>query len=236
MSLKSKKAENKTPMQNAQSRIRVAWIVAFISAAITLVAAFAGLMDVWVAFDALLVVVCAILLIVLKSRVASIILFAHFLFSSVMMVVNNPLDVAWNTGIFMRIAFLSAYFCGIMGTFAYHKLKKQESAQGHLDAGYAGAYYGNDPRFMPATPAIRQDTPGGKVILEHTHENLEIVVKRGSGVTELVVNGMVYAQETSTFDLNYELNVYVENALIKVHRDNLGTTYIYVNGNLVKSK
>ena len=233
MSLASKKAENKTPMQNAVKNIRVAYIVAFISAAITVAAVLISYMDMFAVFDAALIIVCALLLIILKSRTASIILLAHYVFSSVMIVIDNPfMDSAWHSGILMRIAFAGAYLCGVLGTFSYHKLKKQES-----DAGQGGAYYGVDPRFtMPATPAIRQDTPGGKVILSHTHENLEIAVKRGSGVTELVVNGMVYAQETSVFDLNYELNVYVENAFIKVHRDTLGATYIYVNGNLVKSK
>ena len=236
MSSKPKKGENKTPMQNALGRIKIAYIMAFISAAITLIAAFTGFMgaDAWVAFDAVIVIVLAILLILLKSRVASIILLAHYLFSSILIIIDNP----GSAGLIMRIVFIAAYIGGVMGTFAYHKLKEQEkNAAAYAGAGYAGAYYGADPRFtMPATPAIRQDAPGGKVILSHTHENLEITVKRGSGVTELVVNGMVYAQETSTFDLNYEMNVYVENALIKVHRDTMGVTYIYVNGNLVRSK
>jgi len=258
MSATPKKTENSTPMQNAIRHIRTAWIVAFVSAAITLIAALTSFMDdvdVFMAIDGMFVLVLGILLLILKSRVAVILLLVHYLGSSIIMFMEGFLDFGVGT-LMMRIAFICAYFYGILGAFSYHKLKKQENTamqegtgMGHESAGMGmgygatgtgqwGAPYNVDPRFaIPTTPAIKEDTPAGKVILEHTHENLNIALKRTASVTELVVNGMVYAQkEEGLLSGGCDLSVYAENALIRVHKDTVGSVYIYVNGNLVKSK
>jgi len=240
-----KNAEIKTPIQNAIRSIRLAWILAFVSAGITLIAALTAFMDILVVFDVAIVVVCAILLIILKSRAAAIVLLAHYTFSSIMMFIDG---FGTPGMLFMRIAFIAAYFNGVLGAFAYQKLKAQEnavahgsagydSAAGHGSAGQWGNTYSTDPRFAaPATPAIKEDTPGGKIVLAYTHENLNIAVKRAGKITELVVNGMVYAQGEWGVYRSHDFTVYVENALIKIYRDAMGATYIYVNGNLVKSK
>jgi len=125
--------ENKTPMQSAMEKIRTAWIAAFISAAITLIFIVISLggntlligIDAYAIIDFVLVVGLAVLLLTIKSRIAAVILLVHYLASQLILRIENP-GVGGIGSIFMVVAFIAAYSSGILGTFSYHKLKKQE--------------------------------------------------------------------------------------------------------------
>jgi len=130
--MSNKVKQEKTPMQKALGNIKVAYIAAFISAAITFIVAIASLwvelfvgLDIFALIDVVIIFFLAILLVTIKSRVASIILFVLHLFSQIVLHVNNPNLSVWN--ILQALGFLCFYLQGILGTFAYHKLRKQET-------------------------------------------------------------------------------------------------------------
>ena len=126
---------SKTPLQNAMERIKAAYIAAFISAGITLVFAVlsAGGVDIvnginfYAIIDVVLLIFLAVLIMTIKSRSASIILFIYFLASKVFLFMENPESMvsSW----YISLIFLIAYFCGVLGTFSYHKIKKRESVE-----------------------------------------------------------------------------------------------------------
>ncbi|MDR3288594.1 MAG: hypothetical protein LBT22_04115 [Peptococcaceae bacterium] len=127
------KKEEKSPLQKALDRIKAAYIFAFISAGltliITLVAVLGGFtlvngINIYSLADVVFILILAILLKTIKSRVAAVILFVHFMWNKVLMWVDNP-QLAYN---FTWFLFAAGFFYGILGTFSYHKLKKQEEA------------------------------------------------------------------------------------------------------------
>ena len=74
---------------------------------------------------------------------------------------------------------------------------------------------------------------------------MDIVIKRVFGVTELIVNGMVYAEEKGVIEkTNYTLEVNVENVGVKAvmaadtswENTQLPTMFLYVDGNLLAKK
>ena len=123
---------NKTPLQNAMNRIKNSYIAAFISAGITLVFTFLAFMgqnniatvNAYTIIDVVFVIVLALLIMLIKSRVASIVLFVYFLFSKIVMFIEDPASGIFS--LFLALIFAIAYFYGITGTFSYHKIKKQE--------------------------------------------------------------------------------------------------------------
>jgi len=110
---------------------------------------------------------------------------------------------------------------------------------------------------MPPSVAIRPPSKKGKVIIKQNYNNMEIVVKRAFGVTELIVDGMVYAERTglnegATYILEANVNNTVINATTEIMtmkevtakkvtekdkiKDFLPIVYLYVNGNLIAEK
>ena len=86
------------------------------------------------------------------------------------------------------------------------------------------------------TRPLRPQSPKGKVILSQTYGSLEIVVKRVFGTTELIVNGMVYAEKTGVVETSYTIDAYVENAYITVTMDSFANMELSVNGSLLAKK
>ena len=128
---KVKVKEEKTPMQKALGEIRMAYIAAFISAGITAVFAVISIwaevmvgLNIFAFIDVIFLIILAVLLITIKSRIAAVVLLTYYLFSQVSMRIGNP-DMGLGN-IFMVLFFIYAYFQGIRGTFAYHRLRKQE--------------------------------------------------------------------------------------------------------------
>ena len=116
-------------------RIKTSYIAAFISAGVTLIFVILSFMgqdivegiDYLAIIDVVLVVVLAILIMIIKSRVASIILFVYFLLSKIILFIENP--VTGISSILLALMFIVAFYCGIIGTFSYHKIKKQEKTE-----------------------------------------------------------------------------------------------------------
>ncbi|MCL2337579.1 MAG: hypothetical protein FWC60_09190 [Firmicutes bacterium] len=134
MSKKFVSTKTKTPIQEAMDRIKTAYIMAFISAALTLIMIILSILGVmpinginaFSFIDLVIIIVLAVLLVTLKSRVASIILLVYFLANQIIIRLQNPGTIRYSS-LFMTIMFTVAYIYGIWGTFSYHKLKKQEA-------------------------------------------------------------------------------------------------------------
>jgi len=235
MSTASKKVKKiKTPIQNALEMIKLAYIAAFISAAITMVFVIISFVsepvivgiDAFALIDVAFIIVLAVLLMKLKSRVASIVLLVYYISGHILLRIENP-----GISSYLTVFFVIMFLFGIWGTFSYHNIKSQESDQESKE--------NIDANFTEPTAAIRMQTPKGRVLIAQAFENLEIIVKRSYGVTELIVNEMVYAERQGIIELNYELRAYVENVFIKVVMDSfliIPTMYLYVNDNLVAAK
>jgi len=90
----------------------------------------------------------------------------------------------------------------------------------------------------PVTPgaAIRPPSENGRIILSAAYGNLDIIVKRVYGVTELIVNGMVYAEQKGVVEVKYTMEACVDNILITVSMSNLGKMRLFANGDLLASK
>jgi hypothetical protein len=125
----------KTPIEIARGRIKTAGVIAFISAGITLFAiAFAVLghsiisgINAYALFDVLLLIVLAVLLLSLKSRVAAIALLVYFVGSKVLQFVDEPETI--RSGVWLTLVFVSAYINGVIGAFEFQKLRKQHKAE-----------------------------------------------------------------------------------------------------------
>ena len=100
----------------------------------------------------------------------------------------------------------------------------------------------------PPSSPIRHSPKKGRALVSQNYNNMDIVVKRTFGVTELVVDGMVYAEKTGVHEGKpYILEANVNNVIIhataeipsvkeQMKTGTLPTTYLYVNGNLVAEK
>ena len=121
------------------SNIKWASIFGFISAGLTTIVILISLggdqimpgLDALAFIDVTVVIVAALVLLILKSRIAAIVLFSHFVFSRIMITIADP-DLALG-GIIITIAFATIYFYGILGSFSYHKLIKEAKEQESIE-------------------------------------------------------------------------------------------------------
>ena len=118
---------------DALRRIKIAWVAGVISASLTLIVSLLPLFKVTVlGFN-----VSGIFLNILgalfvgalafgisrKSRICAVVLFAYFLFWKVVFVLQYGFILS---GLWTGILFLYCYVQGIIGTFSWHSLKKQQ--------------------------------------------------------------------------------------------------------------
>ena len=125
---------SKTPMENAMRRIKFSYVMAFISASATLIIGCLPLFGVTMVEKgiggteliaiAVFIFILAILIMKIKSRVASVILLGIFLVDLAFMCIQAP--ALFVQSLLKRIIFGVAYYQGVEGTIAYHKLKKQD--------------------------------------------------------------------------------------------------------------
>ena len=92
------------------------------------------------------------------------------------------------------------------------------------------------PSSISQSNAIRPQSKKGRVILSQNYNDLEIVVKRVFGTTELVINGIVYAERKGLVETSYILEAYLNDTMIKATMDTSATMYLHVNGNLLSKK
>ena len=182
---------------------------------------------------------------VLSKKRRAFILVALIMFSVDFLFLIWTLTLGFDAGILIDFAFhvwVMYYF--IIGTKAWADLKKmppeEEMAENENREGqaeYEEYTEENDvPKALVNTVPLREQSPKGKVVISQTYRDLEIVVKRSFGVTELIVNGMVFAEQKGVLEAAYVLDVCVENTSIKVTMDYLANMELYVNGDLLARK
>jgi len=130
-----KEVPEKTPMQQAMSQIKTAYCAAFFSAVLTFIFAVISIwqevfpgVNIFAIVDVAFVFILGVLLVAIKSRVAAVILLVYYIFSQVSMRIGNP-EIGFGN-IAMMVAFVGAYFSGVIGTFKYHKLRKEARDEG----------------------------------------------------------------------------------------------------------
>jgi len=97
----------------------------------------------------------------------------------------------------------------------------------------------NEPILCPAEESVplRERSPKGRLILRHvTEDGLEIEVARVRGVTELLADGMVYAELRGVIELAYELTACVRGHSIRTTLDAGALMELYVDGVRVGKK
>ena len=139
----------------------------------------------------------------------------------------------------------------VVGTIAWHKLESMLSNDESTQAEHILETDLENRAIpiaqMPLSTAIRPMIKKGRVLISKNYNNMEIVVKRTSGATELIVDGSVYAEKTGVIEGKaYILEVNVNNVIINVTTEipsiitqlkgALPTVYLYVNGNLIGKK
>lgn len=103
---------------NIKNQINTAAILAFITAAMTVVLAI--MLSPLYFIDAILVLGLGLGILFAKSRVCATILLVYFVLSKILMISGM------NAGsIVVAIAFIIGYGMGVYGTFSYHKLRKE---------------------------------------------------------------------------------------------------------------
>ena len=129
----------KSPLEKALERIKSAYILAFIIAGVNtvfVILAASGYKsgysiidetDISIIVNDVFVLIFGILLLTIKSRVAAIILFINYLYSRIIMFIEYPAYI--RSAPFLNLALLVVFFLGILGTFSYHKIKKQQSLE-----------------------------------------------------------------------------------------------------------
>lgn len=86
-----------------------------------------------------------------------------------------------------------------------------------------------------STQAIRSDAPEGRVLIKTNYEDLEIIVKRRKGLTELIINNNVYDEFIGRIETAYNLQAVVNNVEVIFLLDR-SRMEIYTNGNLLTKK
>ena len=146
------------------------------------------------------------------------------------------LTLGFDSGVMLDIVFhvWILYFL-ISGTKAWIDLKKTPVEE-ELFVEYQTGGTETGAETETDTAALRLPSSKGKVILSHNFGEMEILVKREDGTTELIVNGVVYAEKKGMLEGNYTLNATVGTANIVVEMDYSSMMSLYVNGTLATKK
>jgi len=162
-----------------------------------------------------------------KRRFFIIVALALFSLDTIFLIWVFTLDLVENINFLPDAIFhIAVMFSLISGTITWAKLRKMplyDEATAIEDA--------NAPS-LPLRPASKK----GKPALSQTFDNLEISVKNGLALTELIVNDMVYAERKGLISTGCELTARVDNASIKAVMDHTGSIFLYVNDNLLAQK
>ena len=135
------------------------------------------------------------------------------------------LTLGFEAGFLFDIAFhVWILYYLIIGTKAWSDLKKLPP-ENPIDVYYESS--------LTHTSPLRVASPNGKTILSQTYGSLEISVKKTFDTTELIVNGVVYAEHSGLAEPIFTLNTYIEDTHICVKKDVSGDTELYVNENLL---
>ncbi|MCL2406362.1 MAG: hypothetical protein FWC95_00385 [Defluviitaleaceae bacterium] len=143
----------------------------------------------------------------------------------------------------------------ISGTVAWAKMRKLPIDQDNINANAEedDETADNIPKtiaiaqILPTT-ALRQASKRGRKLIKANYNNMEIIVSRKLNVTELIVDGTVYAEQTGIREgTSYTLEVNVNGVIINVttviptikeafKNETHTKVILYVNGNLLAEK
>ena len=182
-----------------------------------------------------------------KHRVFILVALIFFSFDTLFLI--WIITFGFEPGILLDVAFhVWIMYYLIVGTKMWSDLKKlppdEETAWGNGQTGWANGQtawaggqteYSNTQVPVMPTPPIRPPSPNGRIIFSQPYGNWEIVVQRAFSTTELIVNGIVFAEKKGIVETSYTLDAYVENTYIKVTMDLSGQMELYVNGDLLAS-
>jgi len=104
----------------------------------------------------------------------------------------------------------------IRGTMAWSKLRRlspEEMAAGSAGGLQESADGSMNPERIETAP-LRVDDKKGRILISAEYEGLQISMKRSRGLTELIVNGNVYAEVKGTIERQYSLSAIVRNVEI----------------------
>jgi hypothetical protein len=82
---------------------------------------------------------------------------------------------------------------------------------------------------------LRKDAPKGRVLIKADYEGLEVLVKRRRGLTELIINGVVYDEIKLLIETTYHLSATINNVYVKFKHDNM-KMFIFANGKELTKK
>jgi len=159
------------------------------------------------------------------------ILFALILFSLDTLFLLWTITLGFDASVLIDIAFHAwVMYYLIADTKAWLDLKKAPSDDEEIAEENDQAESGSN------TEALRPESMKGRVILAQIVGSLDIKVKRLFGVTELIVNGMVYAEKKGIIESAYTLEARVENVPIQATMDAAANMCLYVDGSLLEKK
>lgn len=169
-----------------------------------------------------------------KNKAFILVAFVFFVMDTLLLILF--IVIAFDASILLDIVFHAwiLYYL-IIGVKASSDLKKMppEEAQ---DAAALDLPQHTQTEAGRQSVALRPESEKGRVLLSQEFQNLSIVVKRAYGVTELIVNGMVYAEQTGVMETSYALEANVEGVSIKTTMSYTALMCLYINGNLMAKK
>jgi len=87
------------------------------------------------------------------------------------------------------------------------------------------------------TIPLRADDKKGRILIAADYEGLQISMKRTRGLTELIVNGNVYAEATGLVETEYSLTANVQHIkIVGVYKAAQSRMYLYANDMLLAKK
>jgi len=87
------------------------------------------------------------------------------------------------------------------------------------------------------TIPLRADDKKGRILIASNYDGLQISMKRTRGLTELIVNGNVYAEATGLIETDYSLTANVQQIKIAgVYKAARSRMYLYANDILLAKK
>lgn len=138
----------------------------------------------------------------------------------------------------------------IMGIHAYSKLKKMPAEEmqhysiqtetynplpADIDSEYDGRYTYDQADSSP----IRVSENKGRVIMSVDYKGMNVEVRRSMGLTELIVNGKVYAEKKGIIETNYTISARVSgvefSTTLVMHFDK-SIMYLYADGQQIAEK
>lgn len=129
----------------------------------------------------------------------------------------------------------------VLGISAYSQLKKIPEQEIQNAEGYKEQYIlqgADDTDFSMRTEStpIRLSENKGRVLISSNYNGLNIEVRRSKALTELVIDGKVYAERKGVIESEYELAAIVSGVEIKTAMTTQSVMYLYADGVQIAKK